>query len=94
MKAELMKMFEDKDENPEKIECAVKACYPAFGEIINKQKYTISSIINDWPLMFTPLGLKFHYKMLMDENLESLTSVIAITYTTNSQIYATRTVQE
>ena len=61
MKAELMKMFEDKEENPAKIECAVKACYPAFREIINKQKYTISSMKTDWPLMFTPLGLKFHY---------------------------------
>ena len=29
--------------------------------------------------MFTPFGLKFHHKMLMDKNLESLTSFIANT---------------
>jgi len=79
LKEKLLKMFEDKEENPEKLEAATKSCYPVLRDTINNQKYTVSDLKADWPIMFTSVGFKLHYKMLMDKSLDTLSSVVSTT---------------
>ena len=75
-KRKLQEMFENQETDSTAIQEMYQNCFTNICNIIHSQKHSITTLKGDWPILFTFAGLKIHYQLLTDRNLDNFSQSI------------------